>query len=174
MADLKQQRQSARDDDADEDSDNEPSRARVTPAQEASPRRGSHAGNSSKAKKRGDGHKNRKAFYNADGTASVAVPEVVASSRSSFRGGGTASSSPRSAAVPQVDYYGDSVPPSAALDLTLHHDVVQEGLLTSSHASNPDQIPFASPVFMLDREPHLQPNEFWRLWKQLETTYALH
>ncbi|KAF1330245.1 Transmembrane protein, partial [Globisporangium splendens] len=173
MADLKQQqRRSARpryevDDDDDSDHDAE-SRSRVTPLQDeeheeedAVPRRNSR----SKSKKRGQ--KNRKVFYNADGTASVATGPEAVTARSSLQGG---TGSPRSAVAPQGDYYGRPVPPSASLELNLQGGVVQEGLLTSSHASNPDQIPFASPVFLLDREPRLQPNDFWWLWKHVETT----
>uniref|UniRef100_K3WKF5 Beta-adaptin appendage C-terminal subdomain domain-containing protein n=1 Tax=Globisporangium ultimum (strain ATCC 200006 / CBS 805.95 / DAOM BR144) TaxID=431595 RepID=K3WKF5_GLOUD len=160
MANLKQQRRSARpryevdggdDDDSDHDAE---SRSRVTLAQDEEheedgvPRRNSR----SRSKKRGQ--KNHKVFYNADGTVSVVTgPEAVVA-RSSLQG----------------DCYGGPVSPSASLELNLQGGVVQEGLLTSSRASNPDQIPFASPVFLLDREPRLQPNDFCRLWKHVETT----
>ncbi|KAG7379746.1 hypothetical protein PHYBOEH_011809 [Phytophthora boehmeriae] len=35
-----------------------------------------------------------------------------------------------------------------------------------------DQIPFASPVFMMDAEANLSTSDFWQFWKQMETTGA--
>lgn len=145
MADLKRPQRVAprRSSSEDEDDDNEEEKehdAYVAPA--ASPRRGSKSSRRSEAKQ-----KNRKAFYNADGTATVAVPSSAPSS---------ARRSP--AALPTT---GSD---NAAVVVVQDNDAQ----LTSSSL---EQIPFASPVFVMDREPHLESSEFWRLWKQAETTY---
>lgn len=145
MADLKRpqrvapRRSSSEDEDEEkEDLDNS---AYEAPAKAS--RRGS-GGSRTKSDSKQKAQKNRKAFYNADGTAIIVVPATV--SRSSPAALPTDNSATAAVAIVQDD-----------------------GVLTSSGL---EQIPFASPVFVMDRDAHLEPSEFWRLWKQAETTYV--
>lgn len=114
-----------------------------------------YSSNSFKKARESSRQKNRKAFYNADGTATVAAPVLSTSSPRSSR---PVIAAPTANASAELD----------GLDVL----TVQEGLATSSQVTDPGQIPFASPVFVMDREARLQSTDFWRLWKQLETTYA--
>lgn len=111
---------------------------------------------SAKKEARADGgQKSRKAFYSADGTATVAVPALLQQ---------PSSSRSRSAVTaPSLDDH-----PSSDFDGQV--TVAEAAVVTASQVTDPDQIPFASPVFVLDREARLQPSDFWRLWKQAETT----
>ncbi|TYZ60573.1 hypothetical protein PybrP1_006530 [[Pythium] brassicae (nom. inval.)] len=125
--------------------------------------RGQRSRRANRQRRRGSGtrkdragrQKNRKAFYNADGTATVALSVPV-----------SAASSPRSKSVALAA--APTTQASAELDGL--EVTVQEGLATSSQVTDPGLIPFASPVFVIDREARLQSSDFWRLWKQLETT----
>jgi hypothetical protein len=94
--------------------------------------------------------RNRKAFFDAQGNALV-VP-----------GGRSHQDHDVSVAVDATEYYR-SPPPRAADAAPIY---------TPPSVSH--NIPYASPVFVMDPHAHLEPPEFWQLWKQTETTYVQH
>lgn len=107
----------------------------------------------------------RKAFFNVDGTA------TIVDSRAAALGLKPPSSSARNK---EQQSHGNGAPPSpprVAPSASFRRELPPEALLTaSSSTTDPDQIPFASPVFVLDRSQKFPPPEFWRRWHELETT----
>lgn len=90
--------------------------------------------------------RNRKAFFDAQGNALV-VP-----------GGRSHQGRDVSLAVDATEYY--RTPPPRAVDAAPVYTT----------PSDPHNIPYASPVFVMDPHAHLEPPEFWQRWKQTETT----
>lgn len=107
----------------------------------------------------------RKAFYNVDGTATVVDSRAARGMK------------PPPSSVRNTEHQSqDSVaPPSPRVvpSASFRRQLPPKALLTTSiSTTDPDQIPYASPVFVLDRSQKFPPPEFWRRWHELETTYV--
>ncbi|KAJ0405721.1 hypothetical protein ATCC90586_005879 [Pythium insidiosum] len=113
--------------------------------------------------------RNRHAFYNAEGSAIVnGASPIALPSRGPERP--IASTSPRSH---PASARGAPVSPRYEQHTAVEMDVqaaVVDGLVSQSTVTDPDQLPFASPVFLLDPNRRLEAPEFWRLWKATDTT----
>lgn len=92
--------------------------------------------------------RNRKAFYDAQGNALVGPSN------------GLHQAHDVSVAVDATEYY--QPPQQRAIDTAPAY---------ADHSA-PHNIPYASPVFVMDPHARLEPPEFWQLWKQTETTYV--
>ncbi|KAL4160151.1 hypothetical protein PRNP1_000722 [Phytophthora ramorum] len=104
-------------------------------------------------------NRNHLGFFNAEGNATMFQLQLAMegdsdapTSRSVQRQSGSRSASPRISATGTHTVV--EMPPPVEHQVSLH------------------QIPFASPVFLLDPEANMPAPDFWQQWKQTETTGA--
>jgi len=142
------------------DEDSMDARAAAVQPVNASPRGASRTASQRKPRRQGCAakrDKNNIGFFNAEGNATMSqlqlamegVGEGVPAPRSARRQSGTRPASPRISAA------------------AAHAVVEMSPPVEPQHLH---QIPFASPVFLMDPEANLPAPDFWQLWKQTETT----
>ncbi|KAE8914131.1 hypothetical protein PF005_g16046 [Phytophthora fragariae] len=163
LSDIRPKKQNGGYDDDASDSDGDDTSTRAAAAVQpvlTSPRGPNRAASPRKPRRQGSAKtvmdRSRSGFFNAEGNASMSHLQLAMEGeeeapRSARRLSSTRSASPR-------------VPAAA------NHAVVEVSSTMRPQAFQ--QIPFASPVFVLDPEANLIAPEFWQLWKQTETTGA--
>jgi hypothetical protein len=118
--------------------------------------------------------KSHHAFYGPDGSSrvvgtSVSVRQSARSPRLKNRDLSSQVTSPRPATnSPRLSVREVGIPKASEYGVAADAGTS----VTASALPHSDHIPYASPVFLLDPQPRLQPDEFWRLWKVSETTYV--
>ncbi|DAZ94127.1 TPA: hypothetical protein N0F65_010371 [Lagenidium giganteum] len=189
LAEVKRSRQRGDDVDCDRDNDSEEDCMAAVrpdldaPATHGPGRRGSKSQPSPQL--RGSPTRIRTVFFNADGSSSyvptitspvaagapmaaAAMGETSPRSRRRASGSFTTARGRDTARMNHASATAAVDPPTRPQPMNLNA-VIAETVLSASQASNVDQLPFAAPVFMMDRVEHLAPPAFWSLWREAET-----
>ncbi|KAG6613488.1 putative transmembrane protein [Phytophthora cinnamomi] len=166
LSDINPRKQNASYDDDDDDDasdsngDHTSTRAAAVQPVVTSPRGLNQVASQRKPRRQGSGkagvNRNRNGFFNAEGNASMSHLQLAMEGEEEPPRSVRRQSSPRSVSP--------RVPASST------HAVVEVPPTVETQAYH--QIPFASPVFLMDPEANLHAPEFWQLWKQTETTGA--
>lgn len=160
LSDVRPQKQNAcYDDDAsDSDDDNTSTRAAAVHPVVTSPRGPQRTASQRKPRRQGSAkaglNRNRSGFFNEEGNASISHLQLAMEGEEE---------PPRSARR-----QSPSPRPVSSRDPVPTRDVVE--VPPPAEPQGYHQIPFASPVFLMDPEANLPPPEFWQLWKQTKTT----